>query len=259
MPLFRKLENFELEDGPRFEANYRQDVPDFDGRVRIISYNIDKGKAFKLGLKDLQEFAPLQNGDVILLQEMDEAGTDYIAKHLAYEYVYYPASIMDGKNFGNAILSRWPITNPVKIIFPNKSIFNGQIRIGVRANVEINGRDTLIYCVHTEIYTASIRHRREQVDAIIEDIPLSAENVIVGGDFNTVSIRSIRRLSRQFAEVGMKRASKGSGATVQKYATNPSAADHIFSWGFEVLDKGKVKESRASDHYPIWVTLQPEE
>jgi len=43
---------------------------------------------------------------------------------------------------------------------------------------------------------------------------------------------------------------------VQKYATNPAAADHIFTWGFEVVDKGKVKDGRASDHYPIWVTLR---
>jgi len=256
MPLFRQLENFENPDGPRFAADYKTEQPEYDGTLRIVSYNIDRGKEYRLGLQDLQEFKQLQNADIVFLQEMEERGTDYIAAGLGYEYVYYPASIMQGKNFGNAILSRWKVSHSKKIILPNKSRFNGQIRIAVRANVAVNGRDILVYCAHTEIYTASIRHRKEQVEGIVEDVPLSARHVIVGGDFNTVSIRSIRRLSRQFAELGMVRASKGAGATVKKYAIDPAAADHIFTWGFEVLDKGKVEDGRASDHYPIWVTLK---
>lgn len=256
MPLFRKLDNFEDSEGPLFSGNYQTGQPAFDGVLRVVSYNIDRGKEYLLGLQDLQEYTPLQNADLILLQEMDEQGTDHIAAALGYDYFYYPASIMEGKNFGNAILSCWPLSQPKKVILPNKSRFNGQIRIAVRANVVVNGHDLLVYCAHTEIYTASIRHRREQAEGITDDIPLKAPYVIVGGDFNTVSIRSIRRLSRQFAELGMERASKGSGATVQKYATNPAAADHIFTWGFEVVDKGKVKDGRASDHYPIWATLR---
>jgi endonuclease/exonuclease/phosphatase family metal-dependent hydrolase len=259
MPILRKIDNYESPDGPKFSGSFRGRDPEITDLLKVVSYNIDKGKEVELGLKDLQEFGPLQNADVVFLQEMDERGVHVIAQNLAYDYVYYPASIMAGQNFGNAILARWRIVDPKKLILPNKSWLNGQIRIAVQANVIIDGRAILVYCVHTEIYAASFRHRREQAAAVIQDIPLQAERVIVGGDFNTVSNRSIKRLTGQFAEAGLIRASKGAGATVKKYATNPAAADHIFTRGFEVIDRGKVKDGRASDHYPVWITLHLDE
>ncbi|MCP4361694.1 MAG: hypothetical protein GY796_27090 [Chloroflexi bacterium] len=256
MPIFRRVTNFAEPDGPLFSGNFAQKPLIFNGRLKLVSYNIDKGRQVEQGLQDLQTLPPLIGADIILLQEMDEKGTEKIAAALGYNFVYYPASILQGQNFGNGILSRWTILRPQKLILPHTSRFNGQIRIAVRATVLVNGRPLLIYCVHTEIYTASVRHRRNQAAAVINDIPLDAEQVIVGGDFNTVSSRSIRRLTAQFSEAGLKRASKGAGGTVSKYATNSVAADHIFTWGFEALDRGKVKEAQASDHYPLWVELR---
>jgi endonuclease/exonuclease/phosphatase (EEP) superfamily protein YafD len=35
-----------------------------------------------------------------------------------------------------------------------------------------------------------------------------------------------------------------------------SAADHIFSRGFEHLDAGVLGNVTASDHFPVWVRLE---
>jgi hypothetical protein len=47
----------------------------------------------------------LEDLDVLLLQEMDEKGTDLLARALKMSYVYYPAIYIPGqeKNFGNSI------------------------------------------------------------------------------------------------------------------------------------------------------------
>lgn len=252
MPIFRQVPNYEDPQAPKYEGNLTVEAAEFGGRLKVVSYNIDKGRQVAWGIRDLQEFSPLQGADVILLQEMDEVGVRQMAEVLGCNYVYYPASVLFGQNFGNAVLTRWPITRAKKVILPHRRRDNGQMRIAVRADLSVDGRLLLVYCAHTEIYTASIRHRRNQTAALIADIPPEREHVMVGGDFNTVSGRSIRRLAHQFAEAGFQRATAGAGATVIR-ALN--AADHIFTSGFEVIDRGKVKEARASDHYPVWADL----
>jgi endonuclease/exonuclease/phosphatase family metal-dependent hydrolase len=73
----------------------------------------------------------LQGADIILLQEMDEAGTEHVARELAHNYVYYPASVpfMQGRNLGNAVLSRWPLTQPHKLLLPYRHLAIRQTRI----------------------------------------------------------------------------------------------------------------------------------
>ena len=42
-------------------------------------------------------------------------GLGDVYKRQGFNYVYYPASVAeDGDNFGNAILARWPISEPAK-------------------------------------------------------------------------------------------------------------------------------------------------
>ena len=159
-----------------------------------------------------------------------------IARALQVNYIYYPSSMparME-RNFGNAILSRWPLSQPAKLILPHKHPTNKQLRIAVRATAVLPEQEITLYSVHTETYTVMTKHRKAQIKAIVDDIGPGEAPVIVGGDFNTVSGRSIKRLKRLFGEIGLLRASAGAGTTVKKYRTRPSAADHIFTRGFAV-------------------------
>ena len=52
---------------------------------------------------------------------MDAPRTDAVARHLQMNYVYYPGSVHEnGRDFGNAVLSRWPIVADKKLILPHR-------------------------------------------------------------------------------------------------------------------------------------------
>lgn len=251
------MHNYEEPDSPKFEGQYTADHPHFAGVLTAVSYNINFAEFIDEAIADISD---ITQPDVLMLQEMDEAGTDKIAQTLSMDYVYYPASVhKHNKNFGNAILSRYPIIRTQKLILPRRHPANKQMRIAAKAKLDVGGTAVSVYCVHTEVYLTSRQYRRDQIEAITEDINQAGEYVIVGGDFNTVRRTSIRRLVSYFGEMGFIRASKGVGPTVKKLRVSPSAADHIFSKGMTVAAAGRQKKINGSDHYPIWVKLTLDE
>ncbi len=247
------MQNYEEPDSPKFEGKYAAAKPKYAGMITAVSYNINFGEFIDEAIEDLSH-VPLP--DIIMLQEMDEMGTDRIAHATGMDYVYYPASVhKHHKNFGNAILSRWPIIRTQKLILPRRHPANNQMRIVTKAKLDVDGTAVCVYCVHTEVYLTTRQYRRDQIQAITGDILNAGTHVIVGGDFNTVRRTSIRRLVEYFEALGFIRASKGVGPTVKKLWVSPSAADHIFSRGMSVVQAGRQKEISGSDHYPIWAQL----
>jgi len=251
------FKNYDDPLGPRFEGYFARDQPAGGGRLKVVTYNVCQGRNVEGAVEELRASEPLQGADIILLQEMDEAGTKHMARELGHNYVYYPASLpfMHGRNLGNAILTRWPLAQLHKLILPYRHLAIRQTRIAVRGTVAVANLDIIVYSVHTEIYSTLIKHRTAQVAALVDDIRPGNAPVIVGGDFNTITRRSIKRLTGQFAEVGLVRASEGSGPTIRILGTWAAATDHIFTRGFQVLAAGAADTARASDHFPVWTEL----
>jgi endonuclease/exonuclease/phosphatase family metal-dependent hydrolase len=221
----------------------------------VVTYNVRKGLAIREAGEVLLGAEHLDDADVILLQEMDEDGTDQIAQYLQADFVYYPGfRRRSGRRAGNAILARRRLTETRKVLLPGLHPLNGQRRIGVRAMVRAGERDVAVYSVHTETYSTRAAYRSAQVAALVDDIGAGTCPVIVGGDFNTASRRSVRRMADQFASIGLEHASAKAGPTISKLGLRV-AVDHVFARGFRVLASGAVEEARASDHWPVWVEL----
>jgi endonuclease/exonuclease/phosphatase family metal-dependent hydrolase len=254
------VRNYDDLEGPKFEGFYAPTALSPQDILKVVSYNIRFGEAVEAAVNAFRQYVQLINADIVCLQEMDEVSTESIARQLRYNFVYFPACIHNyhGRNFGNAILSKWPLLGTKKIILPGLSPLTRQIRLAAKAWLQVGKREIVVYSTHTEVYLTMINHRRQQADALISDIAHTVEEsqyVIVGGDFNTVSHRGINRLVNQFARVGLERASKGAGATMMRYAYRPTAADHIFVRGLRTLGRGAVRQAAASDHAPVWVML----
>ena len=109
--------------------------------------------------------------------------------------------------------------------------------------------------MHTETPWLGYKKRLEQVDFLINNIDEDAEYVIVGGDFNTVSSRSITDLDTRFGESGLERATNRVGVTTTRLPVG-FAMDHIYTRGMSVLDAGKHSQAKASDHLPVWAQLE---
>ena len=250
--------NYDDPNGPKFFGQF-SDVPvQLNNEITVVSYNIKYAQKIATATRELGEIEPLVDADVILLQEMDEVGTEQLAKAHGYNFVYFPAAVHPSyeKNFGNAILSKWPIRDAQKLILPHKSLTRAMTRQATKAIVTVGDTDVLVYSIHAETAVSVPRYRWNQYETIIDDIQTQADYVIVGGDFNTITTGEVNELESRFVQVGLVRASKGAGHTVTKLGVEMSM-DHIFTKGFTIEAAGKVLEATASDHLPIWVQLSP--
>lgn len=252
--LRRQIVNYNDESEPVFIGSLAETPPDFLENITVISSNTHFVENIGLAIEELQEIPKI---DILLLQEVDEIETDRIARALKQNYVYYPASIhtKHDKNFGNAILSSWPIKETEKLILPHENPKNGQIRIAVCAIVVVNKIDVLTCTVHTETPWLGYKKRLEQIDFLINNIDEDAEYVIVGGDFNTVSSRGIKDLDARFGDIRLERATHRVGVTTTRLPVG-FAMDHIYTRGMSVLEAGKHSQAKASDHLPVWAHLE---
>ncbi len=224
--------------------------------LTVVSYNIWFAEDIDQAISEMREIKSQNGLDIVLLQEMDEVGTQKTARELQMNYIYFPAAIEPtyNKNFGNAILSRWPIVDIQKLILPHKSLSNHMNRTATRATIRINNTDVLVYSVHTESIFTLPQFRKDQYMAILDDVDPEAKFVIIGGDFNSFTDKSVGKIEDAYQQAGFTRVSDGSGGTVIKYGIELTS-DHIFAKGFVVEEVGKLTEATASDHLPIWVKL----
>ena len=88
------MRNYENPTEPVFVGNFSDGCPVFEGTIKVVTYNISFARNVELAIRELDELTNLKDADIILLQEMDEAGTEAIARALAYNFVYVPASIL---------------------------------------------------------------------------------------------------------------------------------------------------------------------
>lgn len=253
---FYTAKNYTGPNHPYYSGNYAVHNPVLTKDLTVVSYNIWFAENIDRVLSEMKEIESQKGLDIVLLQEMDETGTEKIARELQMNYVYFPAAIEPtyDKNFGNAILSKWPIVDAQKLILPHKSLSNRMNRIATRAIIRIRYIDILVYSVHTESVFTLPQFREDQYMAVLSDVDPRAKFVIVGGDFNSFTDARVADIEAAYQQAGFTRASEGSGNTVVKYGIELSP-DHIFAKGFVVEEAGKFTMATASDHFPIWATL----
>ncbi len=253
------IRNYLDERGPKFSDSFGLAATPAKDTLKVVSFNIKLGRKIDQATYELSEIAELHDADLIFLQEMDAEGSEAIAKRLEYHYVYYPASVhkTHDKNFGNAILCKWPLLDPKKIILPHEHPHSEQRRIAVAATVEMGAVEILAYSVHTETIFLSHKKRISQADSIVRSIPDDFRYVVVGGDFNTSSDKSIETTEQIFADAGFIRATKNVGWTVKgPLGLFRKQLDHIFARGMSMIAAGKIEETKASDHRPVWARLK---
>jgi endonuclease/exonuclease/phosphatase family metal-dependent hydrolase len=256
-------EDYTHPQGPRYQGRYAQGIPVFSGQLRVVTYNIKLSNKLEQALQELSGVPELKDADVICLQEMDPAGVEFLARNLRYNYIYYPAAqwSSSSKGFGNAVLSRWPIVNHQKIVLPHQNPIRKMHRNAVFATLKVADHEILTCSAHTEVAVLAQDKRLEQGAALLESISESFPYVIVGGDFNTDSQYGVRETERMFRKYGFAWASKGIGPTARldPLGLFEFEFDFIFIRGFEVLEAGKVEGAEASDHLPVWASLEIKE
>lgn len=225
--------------------------------MRVVSWNIQHGVETELAISEIAASAELRDHDILLLQEMDEAGTAVIADAFGAGYAYTSASphAQTGRDFGNSIVTRWPIRRRAEISLPHRALVRGQPRSATHAVVDVDGQDVSVYSVHTEIPALRLARRVEQFAAVALDANEAAsERVVVGGDFNTVTQRGVRALTEALRVAQLIRVSSDTDSSYRRGGRD-LALDHIFAKGFDASATGVLVGTAASDHDPLWVEL----
>jgi endonuclease/exonuclease/phosphatase family metal-dependent hydrolase len=153
----RAVLNYQSPLGPRYAgqpaARAASETSGTGRALRVVTYNVQWGEHVDRAIHVLTTRAPLPEADIVVLQEMDAEGTRRIADTLGMAWVYYPAAVHPkrGRDFGNAILSRWPI---VAAVFNWDHIFLKGFTSPERAATGIV-RDTLRTSDHDPVWAVA--------------------------------------------------------------------------------------------------------
>jgi endonuclease/exonuclease/phosphatase family metal-dependent hydrolase len=234
-------------DRPRYAGHFA--TPDADPAFRVVTFNVKFAREIDRAAHLLAEHEKLRGADIVALQEMDAEGTERIARALGMDFVYYPAIRHPGtgRDFGNAILSRWPLSDDRKLVLPYHSRFHDMQRIAVSATAATPLGPVRVYSVHLETPggIAGV-NRQRQAAAVVRDAE-RYPRVIVAGDFNSHAVGEV------FQWYGFRWITRDLGRTISLFGW-----DHVFARGLDVVQgsAGVVRDNRgASDHLPVWAVL----
>lgn len=240
--------------------------------VKILTYNVHgcKGTDGKISVKRIAEVISQYEPDVVALQELDlnrerSGGMDQphlIAQHLEMMYHFHPTIQIEEEQYGNAILSRYPMHLNKAEKLPNVSRLKENESRGALW-VTLKVKDIHVQVINTHLGLKR-KEKELQVDSLLGEEwlnNLSCQGaVILCGDFNAWPCSSAcRKIRRIFDDVQFKKNNHKPKATW--FSLFPfSRIDHIFvSSNIEVMDV-KVPNTqlirRASDHLPLMADLQ---
>jgi endonuclease/exonuclease/phosphatase family metal-dependent hydrolase len=252
--------------------------------LRVVDWNIDRGLQFP-GIID---FLAGTKADILILQEVDLNArrthhlnvAEEIGRKLQMNYVFgreFQELVQGSKAspayHGQAVLARWPMSNPRLIRFSRQSHFwqphwfvpkiePFQERLGGRialvAEVNVAGSRVVVYNLHLES-KGNDELRFSQVEEVLSDAARHDPGcqVVVAGDFNLDA--SKKNVASAFATAGFQDA-----IAVPHMPTTPSRRllepgrriDWAFIRGPIRSASGRVhNQVKASDHYPISFTL----
>jgi endonuclease/exonuclease/phosphatase family metal-dependent hydrolase len=213
----------------------------------VVTLNIKFGRRIERARQLFARVDVLARADLVLLQEMDGAGTEALASALGMSHVYHRATVhaKTGRDFGNAVLSRWPIVRDRKLALPHASARDGSSRAATCVTVRTPTRTLEVCSVHLatplELLPGA---RRDQIRAVVTHLR-GLPRVIVGGDFNSYG------MARAAAADGFEWTTRSVGSTVAWFSV-----DHILARGLRASHVGRVTDTLgATDHAAVWARL----
>ncbi len=247
-------------DGPKYEGRFAEPTAtqaraDATGTITVVTFNIEYGRKLDGAVALLRSQEHLRDPDILLLQEMDPAGVETMARALRLNYVYYPSTVhpMGKADFGTAVLSPWPLEEPRKLLLPYAAFGTRARRAPTAAVVRIGGWRIGAMSVHLSA-PGSIHpeQRVEQVQLIMKALATGTDAVVVGGDFNARSVAdAFEAGGYQWLTGTLPGTSRGFGKWW--------SYDHVFVRGLVPAtggpSAGVVDPAGTSDHRAVWARL----
>jgi endonuclease/exonuclease/phosphatase family metal-dependent hydrolase len=220
---------------------------------RVMTFNIHQGfnTAQVPSLDQLVDVISRESPDVLLLQEVvrgwmiDEQhdALAVLAERLGMPYVFAPNI---GDLYGNAILSRYPMTDVKRVQFARQP----SVRHQPRGAVSVRIGDVTVITTHLDENADGAAIRQEQVRTILREWD-GERLAIIGGDLNAEPGDLEMGL---FSEAGYGDLAEPAGPTTTM-SDPPKRIDYI--WGIGVIGSNPrtVMAVGASDHRAVVVNV----
>lgn len=207
--------------------------------------------------------------DLVALQELDNGRVrtgqvhqaKVIAEHLEMDFHFHPSFEIEDEQYGNAILSRYPLRLIKAGPLPT---FNGrrllEQRGAIWASVEIDGKEIHIINTHLGL------DRRERMAQTVELLgeqwlssPECCAPLILCGDFNALPLSPVYRTFKRVLR-DVQRSFNGARPRGTYPSLYPIARiDHVFvgpEFSVERIEVPRTGITKiASDHLPLIVTV----
>jgi endonuclease/exonuclease/phosphatase family metal-dependent hydrolase/glycosyltransferase involved in cell wall biosynthesis len=254
----------------------RQDVEQSNilraSTLRVLTYNVHSciGMDGRMSPKRIARLIARCRPDIVAVQEVDvgrsqSQGLDQahmIARELDMDYHFHPAWKVEEEQYGNAILSRFPmeLVDVTKLPQPNGR--KSEARGAMCVEVQVDGLQR-VRLINTHLGLSS-HERVMQVDKLLEQRWLGSGTddppLLLCGDFNMLPRSpAYRRLSRHFRDAQVVLNGHRPSATWSS-SFPLGRVDHVFvSDHFDVVAV-EIRRSQlarvASDHLPLLVELR---
>jgi endonuclease/exonuclease/phosphatase family metal-dependent hydrolase len=226
--------------------------------VRIATYNVHRARGLDGRTRPDRIAAVLRSidADVVALQEVVGAGprggghAEEIGAALGMGWVMAPARQLRGHQFGNAVLSRFPITQHLEHDLSWKTCEPRRLQ---RVDVSADGCMLHVYNVHLGTAVFERRHQASRLAAIVTDRHVGGAKIVLG-DFNEwMRGLATRMLSERLNSVDLR-------DYLRRRRTYPGVfpllhLDHIYYSGRVAVVGVELVRTRlalvASDHLPL--------
>lgn len=234
--------------------------------LRVLTYNLHHGEGTdgRLDLDRISRIIRGANPDLVALQEVDRlaARTDKVDQAAEYArqtglHGWFGAAMpFQGGEYGQALLSRWPLTEPRVIRLPGQA--RREPRIAVTAIIEVPGFGRLRWSGCHLDATGTDSDRGEQVGALLEAFAGDPLPMLLAGDFNArPESREIQRLLE--GSTGWVDTAGASAAPTIPAEAPKSRIDYVFARpaaGWTTVSSTVLDEPVASDHRPLLAVLR---
>lgn len=237
--------------------------------VKVMTYNI-YGARPSLGeapadVKELAEVIKKQDPDFVALQEVDaytnrSGKTVHHAKDIAAltgMYWFFTKAIdKDGGEYGDAVLSKYPILESKRYALPVADGVGGELRSVALIKVNKDGKE--LYFASTHLDHLAIEDSRilqaQKIKEIVAEVTAKG-GLIMGGDFNATPESQTMNIVKSYLNMGCKQ---------QCPFTYPANAptktiDYILTAPvnkFIVESYTAIPYIKASDHAPVIATIR---
>lgn len=237
------------------------------GTMRVMTYNIFAGNDLERQ-SNLARIAALIDSlevDVVLLQEVDRGtarsgGVDQaavIAEGAGLHVVFGSSMNFDGGEYGNAILSRWPVQTSRVVPLPSTA---GQPPDAAQSTEPRSVLHVVVSSPYGELHVLNthVDHRPESAARKAQVLELLAyvatavprrARVVLGGDLNArPETTEVRSLGVLFSDVWPS-CGTGDGATFRSDAPD-RRIDYVMVANLECT-AARVLDTQLSDHRPV--------